>query len=103
MKDSLNRDLRTYREFDCKMCGTTVTLHQYPDGTYDRYGYFVECTAHNGPCTEMHLDGWTNKPNYLCVVCSNVIQELIDTTRARVDERPMIETDDLESVRSMDT
>ena len=74
-----------WKEFDCQMCGNVVTLHSYPDGTYERYGYFVECTAHNGPCAEMFFDGWTNKPNYLCAPCTAIVQELIDTTRAKMD------------------
>lgn len=84
------KDLRTYREFDCRMCRKTVTLHEYPDGTYDTYGYFVECTAHNGPCAEIYLDGWTNKPNYLCDKCTHIIQDFIDCTRAKIIEQPII-------------
>lgn len=101
MKNSLNKALRHWREFDCQMCGTTVTLHDYPDGTYEQYGYFNKCTSHNGPCAEIYLDGWINSPNYLCNKCSDIIQELIDTTRARMDI-PMAEVEELESVRSMD-
>lgn len=72
------------------MCGRTVTLHGYPDGTYDYYGYFIRCTAHNGPCQEIGIDGFVHTPNYLCDRCSGIIDDFMRDARAKITEQPII-------------